>query len=348
MADSFFRFENPEYLYALGIIPLFIAIFILIRYLAKRKLSKAGDINLLKQLAPSGSRFKPYLKFSIMMLILALLVVGAANPQIGKKIEEVKREGSEVIIAIDVSNSMLSEDIKPSRLERSKQFALKLIDKMSNDKIGIIVFAGESSLLFPLTTDYNAAKMLIKTVSPELIQRQGTALGSAIELARASFTNVEGLQRALILISDGENHEDDALGRAKNAENEGIEIHAIAMGTIKGGPIPLYSASGAKRGYLKDHSGNIVMSKLDANLMESIAKTADGQFLVEPSNEQLDRLIDDLSGLNKKEIDKMKVTEYDDKFQWLLLPAAILMILELLISNKRNKYFNSAKLFGNK
>ncbi|MFP4370071.1 MAG: vWA domain-containing protein, partial [Candidatus Kapaibacterium sp.] len=231
------RFANIEYLYALPIVLVIILMFVLSRILNARALKKFGDTRLVQRLIPDSSRYKPYVKAALYSLAMLLLIFAVANPQVGTKMEEVKREGVEVVIACDVSNSMLAEDIKPNRLEQSKQAIARLIERLKNDRIGLIAFAGEAFVQLPLTSDYSAAKLMTSTLSTDIIPTQGTAIGRALDLAKESFSEEKERQKVIILITDGENHEDDALALAKEADKKGIIIHTIGMGSEKGAPV---------------------------------------------------------------------------------------------------------------
>lgn len=339
-----FRFENIEYLYALTAVPLFVLVYIISRIIRLQKIKLAADANLLSKLTPDVSGFKPLYKFILLMLAFSFAVVALANPQIGTKMEEIKREGVELIIALDVSNSMKAEDIKPNRLDRAKQSILKLIDNLMSDKIGLVVFAGDAFLQLPLTTDYSAAKLMVSTVETEMIATQGTALGHAITLGAAGFSKEDDFNKAMIIITDGENHEDDALSAAKEAREKGIIIHTIGMGSIEGSPIPQFE-NGREIGYVKDREGNTVITKLNAGMLQQIALEADGRFIRSSSADpDLNALLEEISGMDKKEFEAKVFTEYEDRFQYFLAVALFFLLLEILISNKKNKFI--AKLIS--
>lgn len=341
-----FRFENTEYLWGLLAIPVFFLIFLIVRSIRKKKLNEFGDPSLISQLMPDISSFKPHLKFWLMMFALASGILAIANPQIGTKIEEIKREGVEVIIAIDVSNSMKAEDIKPSRLERAKNSVIRLIDKLANDRIGLIIFAGDSFLQLPLTTDYSAAKMLVSAVDPEMVQTQGTALGSAIELATESFSDDENRNKAIIIFTDGENHEDDALGAAKDASDKGIVVHTIGMGSQEGSPIPIYK-NGRRAGFVQDRDGNTVISKLNSGMLQQVSSVADGTFFLASNGDpDLEGLIKDLSELDKKEFESAIATDYEDRFQYMIALGLFFLIVEALVSYRKNKYLSALNDFA--
>lgn len=338
-----FRFENEIYLNLLYLIPFFIFLFVINIILEKRKLVRLGQAAFVSKLMSDKSNFKKYLKFLIYLLSFSSLVIAIANPQMGTKLEKVKREGIEIIIALDISQSMLSEDVKPSRLERARQSIYNLIDKLVNDKLGLICFAGNSYLHLPLTTDYSAAKLITSTVSTDLIQSQGTAIGSAIELAEKSFSEKEKISKALVIITDGENHEDDAISAAKNIADKGIKVHCIGMGSLKGGPIPLYR-NGNLTGFLKDESGNTVITKLDATSLQQIASVGGGNFIRINNETDIMDIIKNLSGMEKTEFETKIYKEYESFYQYFLALAILLILLENIISNRKNMFFDKLGL----
>lgn len=332
-----FRFEYIEFLYGFAGIPVLMLVYYMFRRWRRRKLKSIGNIELVNSLIPDSTGFKPLLKFILLIIAYSALLLALARPQVGTKMEEVKRMGVEVIIAVDVSNSMLSEDLKPSRMERAKQAIMRLIDKLEDDRLGIIVFAGRSYLQLPLTTDYSAAKLITSTLSPDLVNLQGTAIGSAIDLAVETFTKDDTKSKALIIITDGENHEDDAVSSAKKASDNGIIIHTIGMGSAGGGPIPVYE-SGRISGYRKDRDGNTIMTKLDPEILQQIAATGSGEFVfADVADVNLSDLINKISSMEKEEYGTKKITEYDDKFQMFLLIVVIFLTTEFFISDKKNR-----------
>ncbi len=343
-----FRFENNLFLYALIIIPVFVLLFILLRKYRTRLIGKFGDINLLNKLSPDVSKYKPYIKISLLMAALSFILLGAANPQIGSKLMESKREGIDVIIAIDVSNSMKAEDVKPNRLERAKQIVSKLIDKLYNDRIGLIVFAGDAFTQLPLTTDYSAAKLFLGNINTDMINNQGTAIGSAIELATKSFKQDEKKYKALIIITDGENHDDDALGMAVKAAKTGVVIYTIGMGSVDGAPIPVYSGNQIT-GYMKDENGNTVITKLDPAMLEQIAASGNGKFIRSAGEDpDLAQILNKIAGMEKKEYKSQLFTDYVDYFQYFIGLAFVVLIIDIFLSERKNKYIESWNLFGEK
>ncbi|MBI5216510.1 MAG: VWA domain-containing protein [Ignavibacteriae bacterium] len=330
------RFAHPEYLYALALVPLLLVLFWLARRWRLNAMKRYGNLSLLEQLMPQASKKKPILKFFLHAGAFTFLVLGLANPQIGTKMEEVKREGVDIFICLDVSNSMKSEDIKPNRLESAKREISQMLDKFENDRIGIVVFAGDSYLQLPLTSDYSAARLLISTIDVDIVPIQGTAIGSAIKMAMKSFVEEEKKHKAVIVITDGENHEDDALTAAKDAAEEGAVVHTIGMGSLEGSPIPIYQDN-VQVGFKKDQEGSVVMTKLDESGLQQIADAGKGRY-IRASNQQseLDEVLKDIQAMEKKEFGAKVFTEYEDRFQYFLAVAAFLLILEYFLSERKN------------
>ncbi len=340
------RFAHILYLYGLIAIPIIILLFLLMKFWKKRALRTFGDTLILNKLFPDVSNTKIAWKMIIFSLAYAMVVIGIADPQVGTKLEEVKRSGIDIIIAIDVSNSMKCEDIKPSRIERAKQSVSRLIDKLQNDRIGLIVFAGKAYVQLPLTTDFAAAKLLLSTVDCDLIPTQGTAIGNAIELAQKSLVEKEKKYKCLILITDGENHEDDAITAAKAATEEGIVIHTVGMGTVEGGPIPVYQG-GVRTGFRKDNEGHVVGTKLDASMMQQLAAAGNGTFVrASNSDDALSTIMKEINRMEKKKYGEKEYSQYEDRFQLFFSAAFILLLIEFLMSERRNKWVAKINLFG--
>jgi Ca-activated chloride channel family protein len=340
------RFAHIEYLYGLFAIPFFIILFLWMMRWKKNALKKFGEAGVITKLFPDVSRNKPTYKVIFFILAYALVIIGASDPQIGTKLEEVKREGVDIIIALDVSNSMKAEDIKPDRLERSKQAIARIIDKMQNDRIGLVIFAGTSYVQLPLTADYGAAKLFLSAIDTDIISVQGTALGSAIELASESFNKSDKKYKAMIIITDGENHEDDAIGAAKKAAKEGIIIHTIGMGSPTGAPIPVFNGN-TRVGYLKDNTGTVVISKLDATVLEKIAEAGKGKFVRASNSEDgLNEILQEINKMEKKNYGMKMYTEYEHRFQYFLAIGFFILLAEIFISERRSKWFRKLNLFG--
>jgi Ca-activated chloride channel family protein len=311
----------------------------------KKDLNKFGNREIISQLMPEASSSRHIIKYFIQLLAVLALIIGIARPQFGSKLREVKREGIEIIIALDVSNSMLAEDIQPNRLERAKQAISKLVDQLVNDKIGLIVFAGKAYVQMPITTDYVSAKMFLSTINTDIVPVQGTAIGSAIELGMNSFTPAVESSKALIVITDGENHEDDAIQAARLASEKGIKVCTIGIGHSDGSPVPVTGPGGQKT-YLKDREGKTVISKLDEKTLQQIAAAGNGVY-VRSSDTRigLNTVFDELNKMEKQEMDVKTYTDYDERFQYFFSLALILLFADLFILERKNRWLSKIKLF---
>lgn len=339
-----FRFANPEFLYLLLVLPVIVVLFIVNELLRRRSLKKLGESNLIGKLIPEKSAIRPVFKFVLMLTGISAVVIILARPQFGSKLEEVKKQGVEVIIALDVSNSMLAEDIQPDRLTRAKQAISKLVDNLDNDRIGLIVFAGDAYTQIPITTDYISAKMFLSTINPDMVPKQGTAIGAAIKLASRSFSPGEGKSKAIIIITDGENHEDDPVSEAEEASKSGIVIHTIGIGSTEGVPVPLTKSG--RRDYLKDTAGNTVISKLDEEILKKIAVSTGGNYIrASNSNIGLEEIFSDIRKMKKDEIESTMYTEYNDQFQIFAGISLIFLILDIIIMDRKNRRLQNVKLF---
>jgi Ca-activated chloride channel family protein len=340
------RYENSEWLLLLIIVPIIIALFILAIRWRKKAIDKFGESHMVFKLMPMASFRKLRLKFFLFCLSIIFIIIGLANPQIGSKMEEVKREGVDLMIAIDLSNSMLAEDLQPNRLMRAKQSISRLIDRLDGDRIGLVVFAGDAYVQLPITTDYSAAKLFLSTINTNIVPTQGTAIGKAIELSINSFDVSNDQNKAIIIITDGENHEDDAIQKAKEAEDMGIFVHTIGMGSAEGGPIPIKNRYGTITSYQKDKSGNTVITKLNEEMLKEIAANGGGSYIRANSTQSgLDALFKEINKMEKKEIGSKVFTDYKDRFQWFLGIALLLLIIESLLRNTKNKWSNKINLF---
>lgn len=338
-----FRFAQPEYLLLLILVPLLIGLFVWNTIRHKRKLRQFGSMELLVQFMPNVSTVRPQVKFYMQMAALVLLVVALARPQFGVKEQIVKRQGIEVMVALDVSNSMLAQDVQPSRLERSKQLLSKLVDGMNNDKVGLVVFAGDAYTQLPITCDYVSAKMFLSSISPSLVARQGTAIGSAIDMAIKSFGASESqASRAIILITDGENHEDDAIGAAKLAKEKGIHVFVLGIGKPEGSPIPVEGSMS----FRKDRQGNVVVSKLNEDMCRQIARAGDGMYVrVDNTGNAQQVLQNELDKLAKSEVETKVYADYNEQYQSFVLLALLLLTTEFFIFGRRNKRLSKINLY---
>jgi len=339
-----FRFANPEYLYLLLLLPVLIGLFIINQVIRRNSLKKLGESVMINRLLPEISRIRPVIKFIFLLLGISEVIIMLARPQFGSRLEEVKKQGVEVIIALDVSNSMLAEDIQPNRLTRAKQAISKLVDNLGNDKIGLIVFAGDAYTQIPITTDYISAKMFLSTINPDMVPKQGTAIGTAINLAERSFSPGEGKSKAIIIITDGENHEDDPVSEAEAASKAGIVIHTIGIGSNEGVPVPV--TIGGKRDYLKDPDGVTVITKLDEEILKKIAISSGGNYIrASNSNIGLDEIFSDIRKMKKDELESTMYTEYNDQFQIFAAIALFILILEIIIMDRKNRKLQNVRLF---
>ena len=340
-----FRFADPIYLYLLAVIPVLAIIRFITYRNQKKRLRKFGDPQLLRSLMPDVSRFRPAVKFWILQGALALLVVMLARPQFGTKISNEQRTGIETIIAMDISNSMLAEDITPSRLDRSKMMVENLVDHFTNDKIGLLVFAGDAFVQLPITSDYVSAKMFLSSIDPSMMATQGTDIARAIDMATHSFTQEEGIGKAIIVITDGEDHEGGALEAAKAAKDAGMRVYVLGVGSPKGSPIPIPGTGD----YMKDNTGNTVMSGLNEEMCRQVAQAGGGAYIhVENNSAAQDQLDNELDKLAKKETTSTVYSEFDEQFQAVAILALLLIIFEICIFDRRNPLLKRLSLFGSK
>jgi len=339
------RFAHPEFLNWLFALPALLALFWAAWYLQRRRLRAYGDARVIRRMIPERSRVKHWLRAGIVLLAFASLIVAYANPKVGTRYEEVTRTGIDLIVAVDVSSSMDAEDIRPSRMSAAKREVQNLIGNLKGDRIAIIVFAGEAYMQLPLTTDYSAALMLSDVISTGIAPRPGTAIGSAIRLARESFEQDEGKHKAMVIITDGENHEDDPVEMAREASREGIVIHTIGMGTLEGAPIP-ERVDGNTRRYKKDRDGELVLTRLDAETLKEIARAANGTFTQAVSGrDNLATVFSQIERMEKKEFGTRQFTDFEDRFQYMLALGLLLLVGELFLSETRNRFLARFSVF---
>lgn len=337
-----FRFENPIFFWLLLVIPL----LVFVRYAhiqhRKKKLRRFGDINLLNEMMEDVSMYRPSVKFWLLMAVLVLLIIMLARPQMGSKISREKRQGIEVIIAMDISNSMLAKDVVPSRLEKSKLLVENLVDHFTNDKVGLIVYAGDAFIQLPITSDYVSAKMFLQNITPSLIATQGTDIGEAIRLAMNSFTQDEKAGKAIVVITDGEDHEGGALEAAKEAKKRGFKVFILGVGTSAGAPIEISEGGG----YLTDNAGETVMTRLNENMCKEIAEAGSGTYIhVDNTSIAQERLDDEIAKMQKGELTSVIYSEYDEQFQAVGIIALLLLILEICILERKNPMLKNVRLF---
>ena len=336
-----FRFENPIYLWLLLIIPILIILKIMMWYVQRKKLSRIGNPTLLKELMPDVSRFRPWVKFLLLITALSSLILALARPQFGSKISHEKRNGIEAIIALDISNSMLAQDVQPSRLDKSKLMIENLINSFINDKIGLVVFAGEAYVQLPITSDYVSAKMFLSDITPNLISAQGTDIARAIRVSLSSFTQQKGVGKAIILITDGEDNEGGALEAVKEAKAKGVNVFILGVGDSKGAPIPLGNGE-----YLKDNHGQTVMTALNENMCKEIAQAGSGTYIhIDNTSLAQEQLNNELSKLQKGDSDAVVYSEYNEQFQIVALLSFILLLIEVCLLERKNPLFKRFNLF---
>ena len=338
------RFEDPIYLWMLLIIPILVLMRFIVWRKRKRNLRKFGDPSLLKEMMPDVSKYRPTIKFSLLLSAITILIFMIARPQVGSKISHEKREGIEVLIALDISNSMLAQDVIPSRLEKSKLLIEDLVDHFTNDKVGLVVFAGDAFVQLPITNDYVSAKMFLQNINPSLITTQGTDLARAISLSQSCFTQREHIGRAIIVITDGEDHEGGALEVAREAYKKGINVFILGVGTSKGAPIP-----DGNGGYLKDNSGQTVLSALNEHMCQQVAKAGNGVYIhVDNTSDAHEKLNKELSKLQSGISDTVVYSEYNEQFQIFGIILLLLLIVETILLESRNPLFKQINLFRDK
>lgn len=338
------RFEDPIYLWMLLIIPILVLMRFIVWRKRKRNLRKFGDPSLLKEMMPDVSKYRPTIKFCLLLSAITILIFMIARPQVGSKISHEKREGIEVLIALDISNSMLAQDVIPSRLEKSKLLIEDLVDHFTNDKVGLVVFAGDAFVQLPITNDYVSAKMFLQNINPSLITTQGTDLARAISLSQSCFTQREHIGRAIIVITDGEDHEGGALEAAREAYKKGINVFILGVGTSKGAPIP-----DGNGGYLKDNSGQIVLSALNEQMCQQVAKAGNGVYIhVDNTSDAQEKLNKELSKLQSGISETVVYSEYNEQFQIFGIILLLLLIVETILLESRNPLFKQINLFRDK
>ena len=338
-----FRFANPDFLYLLFLLPVLVAVYLYYNHRRRQNIRKYGDPALLKELMPTISKYRPDVKFWLTFAALALTIFMLARPQFGSKMETVKRSGVEAVIALDISNSMLAEDVAPSRLEKAKKLISRLVDTFNNDKVGMIVFAGEAFTQLPITSDYVSAKMFLESINPSLITTQGTDIGAAIRLAMKSFTPNDGVGRAIVVITDGENHEGGAVEAAKEAAEKNMQVFILGIGSPDGSPIPVERG---RNDFRKDKDGNVIVTRLNEQMCQEIAKAGNGMYIrVDNSNSAEKILNEEIAKLAKADVESQVFTDFDEQFQALAWLVLILLIVEMLILERKNPLFKNIRLF---
>jgi Ca-activated chloride channel family protein len=339
------RFAHTEFLWGLAFVPLLIILFVLVTRWKRKALSSLGEKDVIRRIIPEVSFSRPVIKFVVFISAYALLIVGLAGPQIGTKTEDARSKGADLMILLDVSNSMLSQDFAPNRLENAKLAIAQLIANLKDNRIGIIVFAGKPYVQLPSTTDYSAAKLFLNTINPGIVPVQGTAIGGAIDMGMKSFDFNDGASKVMILMTDGENFEDDAVKAAENAHDKGVIIHVVGLGSPQGAPVPIYD-QGKLTGYHTDSVGQRVISKLNEPMCKEIATAGHGVYIkATTANSGLGIVMDQVNKMKQKTYSSKQFKQFEDRFQFFLAMALFLLVAEFFISGRKSRRLSRLKLF---
>jgi Ca-activated chloride channel family protein len=343
-----YELEEKVYLYLLGIIPLLVVLFLYVQYWKRKKQREFGDVELVKRLTPQRSYFKPTLKFVLLILALIGLIFGLVNPKIGTKMETIKREGIDIVFAMDVSKSMLAEDVAPNRLEKSKQLVSQIINQLGSDRIGIVAYAGSAFPVLPITTDYGVSKMFLQSMNTSMVSSQGTSLDEAIRLSSTYFDKGNKTSKLLILISDGEDHSEGATEAASEANKNGMKIITIGVGTEKGGPIPL-KQNGVVQSFKRDNNNEVVVTKLNQESLKEIAKATKGGYVNGNSTKEVLAYVKKaLDNIQKTEFEATQMADFESQFQWFLGIAFALLFLDIFLLDRRTNWIAKLNLFNEK
>lgn len=341
-----YQLEEKIWFWVLAVIPVIILFFLVLQIWKRHAQKKFANKKLLKRLSPNQSLFKSILKLTVICLAIASLSIALVNPKIGTKLETVKREGVDIVFAVDVSKSMLAEDIAPNRLEKAKQLVTQIINNLASDRVGIIAYAGKAFPQLPITTDYASAKMFLQNMNTDMLSSQGTAINEAIELAKTYYDDDEQTNRVLIIISDGEDHSEDAAKVAEEASEEGIRIFTIGVGDAKGGPIPI-KRNGIVLNYKKDSNGETVITRLDEETLKTIANEANGAYLNgKNTNEVVENIRDILNKMDKKEFEAKQFADFKGQFQWFLAFAIAFLFLDIFLLDRKTAWLKKLNLFN--
>ena len=341
-----YRIEDPTYFMLFAIIPVLVVVFLLTLWWKKRTQKKFADHNLLAKIAPNSSTFKTTLKFVFLVIGISFLIVSLVNPKMGTKLKTLKREGVDVVFALDVSKSMLAEDIAPNRLEKSKQIISKIIEKLGSDRVGVIIYAGNAYPLLPITTDHAAASMFLQNANPDMVSSQGTAINEALNLAKTYYNNDEQTNRFLVIISDGEDHQEETKQIAQNIANEGVKVYTVGVGTEKGGPIPL-KLNGALIGYKKDREGETVITQRKPTVLQGIAEASNGEYIDgNRTDDPVNTIAKIIGNAQKSEFETKQFSDYKDQFQWFIAIGLLFLIIDIFFFNRKTKWVKKVDLFN--
>ncbi len=343
-----YELEEKNYLYLLCILPILVAVFLYIQFWKRKKQQEFGDLALIKKLSPEKSTFKPILKFVVFLLALTSLILALVNPKIGTKMETVKREGIDIVFAVDVSKSMLCEDIAPNRLEKSKQLVSQIINNLAGDRIGIVAYAGSAFPVLPITTDYSSAKMFLQSMNTDMVSSHGTSLDEAIQLASDYFDKGNKTSKLIIMISDGEDHSEGAEDAAEEANKKGIKILTIGVGTVKGGPIPLKN-NGVVESFKRDPNNDVVITKLNQESLSIIAKNTKGSYINGNNTKEVTEFLKKaLNNIEKTEFEATQMADFQSQFQWFIGFAFILLFLDIFLLERKTNWIQKLNLFNEK
>ncbi len=344
-----YQIEEPKYFTYFIFIAILLVLYLLVAFWKRKKQKEFADLPLLDKLSPESSKFKPVLKIVIVALGLSFLIFALVNPKMGTQLKTIKRQGVDIVFALDVSKSMLAEDIAPNRLEKSKQIISKIVDKLGSDRVGIIIYAGSSFPLLPITTDHAAAKMFLQNADPDMVSSQGTAINEALKLAKTFFDDDTQTNRFLFVISDGEDHEKGSEKMAEDILQEGIRTYTIGVGTNKGGPIPIKNNNNTLIGYKKDNKEEVVITKLSVETLKEIAKSGEGEYIYGNNTDKTVDFIEELLlKADKKEFETKQYSDYKDQFQWFIAIALLFLIFDVFLLNKKTKWVQKLNLFNEK
>lgn len=339
-----FRFENITSAYLLIIIPIIILAFVYLQVWKKRKIANLGDPHLIDSLSPQKALTKPRIKFILRLLTLLLLTLALVNPQLGSKMEKVKRKGADVMIALDVSKSMEAQDISPSRIDKAKMIISKLVDQLAGDRLGLILYAGQAYVQVPMTSDYSAIKMFLSSINTDILSSQGTSISEVFKLSKSAFNSENEASQCIVVLSDGEDHEQGVEKALEELKPFNVTVHTIGIGSQKGGPIPM----GGYQNFKKDRSGNVVITKLEESMLQNIALQTNGSYIKGTSVTQtVNHLMEQIKAFDQTEQDTKIITDYESQYYWIVVIALVFILAEFFLNNKQSKWWRKLNLFGN-
>lgn len=343
-----FELESPIYFYLLALLPVIVALFLFNLFWKRKRQAIFADLELFNQLAPEKSSFKPALKLGVLLLALACIIIALVNPKMGTKMETVKRQGIDIVFAVDISKSMLAEDVAPNRLEKTKQIVSQIINQLGNDRVGIVGYAGSAYPVLPMTTDYSIAKMYLQSMNTNMVSSQGTAFSDAIQLA-VDYFDVKDTSKLIVLISDGEDHGDGVDDAIEMAKEKGVRIITIGVGTEKGGPIPLRDDKGTIASYKKDQEGQTVITKLYPEVLKKIADNTKSKYIVGTTTKNVvEEIKKSLDKIEKSEFESQQIADFESQYQWFLALGFLLLLVDVFLLEKKTAWVQKLNLFNEK